>query len=111
MAVLDPESIPHEIATRPLPARPAGEGDWRLDHGTIQFRPLPACPAGESDSFVLVSETRSMPSHHRQPSNLVHLPHKVAGVLFAFSSACLAANLLHMPREGAGVVAGLFAEQ
>jgi len=47
-----------------------------------------------------------MPTCHRQSSNLVHLPHKVAGVLAALSRACLAANLLHLPRKGAGVVTG-----
>ncbi len=35
--------------------------------------------------------------------NLVHLPHKVAGVRREPSHASLAENLLHLPREGAGV--------
>ncbi len=66
-------------------------------------RPLPVHPAGEADSLRGRQIAAATTYITRSLQNLVHLPHKVAGVPSKKLRRILAMNQLHLPREGAGV--------
>jgi len=75
----DRNGKPH-VRRRPLPARPAGEGDSvARSSKRIQIRPLPPCVAGESDSYALGADTLCQQLKPGR-QNLIHLPDEPAGV-------------------------------
>jgi hypothetical protein len=65
------------------------------------------CGVRNADSAATGADVNGILWITCERKDLVHLPHKVAGVQRGLSEVRLAGNLLHLPRKGAGVVARL----